>query len=63
MSDGRRIAPLSVGLVLLAIVSIQCGAAIAISIFDRVGFAGAVLLRNLLAGPGAGCHLAAVACI
>lgn len=51
MSDGRRIAPLSVGLVLLAIVSIQCGAAIAISIFDRVGFAGAVLLRNLLAVP------------
>jgi inner membrane transporter RhtA len=51
MSDGRRIAPLSVGLVLLAIVSIQCGAAIAISIFDRVGFAGAVLLRNLLAIP------------
>lgn len=51
MSDARRIAPLSVGLVLLAIVSIQCGAAIAISIFDRVGFAGAVLLRNLLAVP------------
>ena len=51
MTDGRRIAPLSIGLVLLAIVSIQCGAAIAISIFDRVGFAGAVLLRNLLALP------------
>ena len=51
MSDARRIAPLSVGLVLLAIVSIQCGAAIAISIFDRVGFAGAVLLRNLIAVP------------
>jgi inner membrane transporter RhtA len=51
MSDARRIAPLSVGLVLLAIVSIQCGAAVAISIFDRVGFAGAVLLRNLLAVP------------
>jgi inner membrane transporter RhtA len=37
--------------VLLAIVSIQCGAAVAISLFDRVGFAGAVLLRNLLAIP------------
>lgn len=36
---------------LLAIVSIQCGAAVAISLFDRVGFAGAVLLRNLLAIP------------
>jgi inner membrane transporter RhtA len=45
-----RAAP-AVGLVLLAIVSIQCGAAIAISIFDRVGFAGAVLLRNALAIP------------
>lgn len=41
----------AVGLVLLAIVSIQCGAAVAISLFDRVGFAGAVLLRNLLAAP------------
>jgi inner membrane transporter RhtA len=41
----------AVGLVLLAIVSIQCGAAIAISLFDQVGFAGAVLLRNLLAAP------------
>jgi inner membrane transporter RhtA len=40
-----------VGLVLLGIVSVQCGAAIAISIFDRVGFAGAVLLRNALAIP------------
>jgi inner membrane transporter RhtA len=41
----------AVGLVLLAIVSIQCGAAVAISLFDEVGFAGAVLLRNLLAAP------------
>ena len=41
----------AVGLVLTAIVSVQCGAAIAISIFDEVGFAGAVLLRNLLAAP------------
>jgi inner membrane transporter RhtA len=41
----------AVGLVLLSIVSIQCGAAVAISNFDRVGFAGAVLLRNLLAVP------------
>ncbi len=41
----------AVALVLLAIVSIQCGAAVAISIFDEVGFAGAVLLRNLLAVP------------
>ena len=41
----------AVALVLLAIVSIQCGAAIAISLFDDVGFAGAVLLRNLLAAP------------
>jgi inner membrane transporter RhtA len=45
---GRRRA---VGLVLFAIVSIQSGAAIAISLFDRVGFAGAVFLRNLLAIP------------
>src|SRR5437588_2324224 len=50
-ASNRRIAPISVGLVLLSIVSIQCGAAIAISIFDRVGPAGAVLLRNLLAVP------------
>jgi inner membrane transporter RhtA len=52
VSPGRdsRAAP-AVGLVLLSIVSIQCGAAVAISIFDRVGFAGAVLLRNLLAIP------------
>jgi inner membrane transporter RhtA len=41
----------AVGLVLLAIVSVQCGAAAAISLFDQVGFAGAVLLRNLLAAP------------
>ena len=41
----------AVALVLTAIVSVQCGAAIAISIFDEVGFAGAVLLRNLLAAP------------
>jgi inner membrane transporter RhtA len=41
----------SVALVLLAIVSIQCGAAVAVSNFDRIGFAGAVLLRNLLAIP------------
>jgi len=40
-----------VALVLAAIVSIQCGAAIAISIFDEVGPLGAVLLRNLLAVP------------
>ena len=45
-----RAAP-AVALVLLSIVSIQCGAAIAISLFDRVGPAGAVLLRNLLAVP------------
>jgi inner membrane transporter RhtA len=45
-----RSAP-AVGLVLFAIVSIQTGAAIAISLFDRVGFAGAVFLRNLLAIP------------
>jgi inner membrane transporter RhtA len=45
-----RAAP-AVGLVLLSVVSIQCGAAAAISIFDRVGPAGAVLLRNLLAVP------------
>ena len=36
---------------LLAIVSIQGGAAIAFGLFDEVGFAGAVLLRNLLAIP------------
>ena len=48
-SSGRA-AP-AVALVLLSIVSIQCGAAIGISLFDRVGFAGAVLLRNLLAVP------------
>ena len=41
----------AVGLVLLAIVSIQCGAAVAVSLFDQVGFAGAVFLRNLLAAP------------
>lgn len=41
----------AVALVLLAIVSIQSGAALAISLFDRVGPAGAVLLRNLLAAP------------
>jgi inner membrane transporter RhtA len=47
--EGR---PLSaVGLVLLSVASIQTGAAIAISLFDRVGFAGAVFLRNLLAIP------------
>jgi inner membrane transporter RhtA len=44
--------PLSaVGLVLLSVASIQSGAAIAISLFDRVGFGGAVFLRNLLAIP------------
>jgi inner membrane transporter RhtA len=37
--------------VLVSIVSIQSGAAIAIGIFDQVGPAGAVLLRNLLAIP------------
>jgi inner membrane transporter RhtA len=41
----------AVALVLLASVSIQSGAAVAISMFDRVGFAGAVLLRNALAVP------------
>jgi inner membrane transporter RhtA len=41
----------AVGLVLLAIVSIQCGAAVAIGLFDQIGFAGAALLRNLLAVP------------
>lgn len=41
----------AVALVLLAIVSIQCGAAIAIGLFDDIGFAGAVLLRNMLAAP------------
>jgi inner membrane transporter RhtA len=45
-----RTAP-AVGLVLLGIASVQWGAAIAISLFDRVGFAGAVLLRNALAVP------------
>jgi inner membrane transporter RhtA len=40
-----------VGLVLFAIVSIQSGAAVAISLFDRIGFAGAVFLRNVLAIP------------
>jgi inner membrane transporter RhtA len=50
-SDARRVTAPAVGLVLLSIVSIQCGAAVAISIFDRVGPAGAVLLRNLLALP------------
>ncbi len=45
-----RAAP-AVALVLLAIVSIQCGAAIAVGLFDDVGFAGAVLLRSLLALP------------
>jgi inner membrane transporter RhtA len=41
----------AVALVLLAAISIQSGAAIAISLFDRVGPAGAVLLRNALALP------------
>jgi inner membrane transporter RhtA len=41
----------SVALVLLAAISIQSGAAVAISLFDRVGPAGAVLLRNALAVP------------
>ena len=41
----------AVALVLAAIVSIQCGAAVAVSIFDEVGPLGAVLLRNLLAVP------------
>ena len=41
----------AVALVLLAAISIQSGAAIAISLFDRVGPAGAVLLRNALAVP------------
>jgi inner membrane transporter RhtA len=41
----------AVGLVLLSIFSIQAGAAIAIGLFDQVGPAGAVLLRNLLAVP------------
>ena len=41
----------SVALVLLAAISIQSGAAVAISLFDRVGPAGAVLLRNALAIP------------
>jgi inner membrane transporter RhtA len=49
-ADRHTPAP-AVGLVLLSIVSIQCGAAVAIGIFDRVGPAGAVLLRNLLAVP------------
>jgi inner membrane transporter RhtA len=41
----------AVALVLLAAISIQSGAAVAISLFDRVGPAGAVLLRNALALP------------
>jgi inner membrane transporter RhtA len=50
-SAARRASAPAIGLVLLSIVSIQCGAAVAISIFDRVGPTGAVLLRNLLALP------------
>lgn len=41
----------AVGLVLISIASVQSGAAAAFSLFDRVGFAGAVLLRSLLAVP------------
>jgi inner membrane transporter RhtA len=41
----------AVALVLLAAISIQSGAAVAISLFDRIGPAGAVLLRNALAIP------------
>jgi len=51
VSEQQGVSPYSVGLVLLAIVSIQGGAAIAFGLFDEVGFAGAVLLRNLLAIP------------
>ena len=48
LPSGRSAA---VVLVLLAIVSVQSGAAIAFGLFDRVGYAGAVLLRSLLALP------------
>lgn len=41
----------AVALVLLASISIQSGAAVAISLFDEVGPAGAVFLRNALALP------------
>jgi inner membrane transporter RhtA len=41
----------AVALVMLSVVSIQSGAAVAIGLFDRVGPAGAVFLRNLLAIP------------
>jgi inner membrane transporter RhtA len=41
----------AVALVMLSIVSIQSGAAVAIGLFDRIGPAGAVFLRNLLAIP------------
>ena len=39
----------SVGLVLCAVLSVQCGAAAATTLFDQVGPAGTVLLRVLLA--------------
>jgi inner membrane transporter RhtA len=39
----------SAGLVLVSIFSVQCGAALATGLFDRVGPAGSVLLRSLFA--------------
>src|SRR6266487_331841 len=45
----RRARATSTGLVLGAIVSVQCGAAAATTLFDQIGPAGAVLLRTLFA--------------
>jgi inner membrane transporter RhtA len=45
----RRTRVTSTGLVLGSIVSVQCGAAVATTLFDQIGPAGAVLLRTLFA--------------
>src|SRR5213595_2039527 len=45
----RRTRVTSTGLVLGSIVSVQCGAAVATTLFDEIGPAGAVLLRTLFA--------------
>src|SRR5436190_10942412 len=45
----RRTRATSTGLVLGSIVSVQCGAAVATTLFDQIGPAGAVLLRTLFA--------------